>query len=41
MILSKYRLTINSKTKQPLNFAPNRLDLDVEDGIWLNAQALF
>lgn len=40
MILSKYRLSINSRTKQPLNFMPSRLDLDVEDGIWLNAQPL-
>ena len=40
MILSKYRLTINSKTKQPLNFLPNRFDLDVQDGIWINARPL-
>lgn len=40
MILSKYRLTINSKTKQPLNFMPDRIDVDVEDGIWINAHEL-
>lgn len=40
MIVSKYRLTINVKTKQPLNFVPNRIDLEVEDGMWLNAQPL-
>lgn len=38
MTISKYRLTIDSKTKQPLNFLPNRFDLDVHEGIWLNAR---
>lgn len=40
MVISRYCLTINSKTRQPLNFLPNRIDLDVQDGIWLNARPL-
>lgn len=40
MILSKYRLTVNVKTKQPFDYTPNKIELDVADGIWLNAHQL-
>lgn len=40
MILSKYHLTVHHKTKQPLSFSPNTIELDVQDGIWLNTHPL-
>ena len=40
VLLMKFRFTINSKTKQPLTFAPQSCDLDATEGIWLDPHPL-
>lgn len=39
-ILRNYKLSVNCKTKQPLDFIPRRLEVDVREGIWLDARRI-
>lgn len=41
LLLTKFRFTINSKTKQPLAFDPLACDMDVTEGIWLDLQPVW
>jgi cytochrome P450 family 6 len=38
--LKNYKVTVNEKTKEPLEFLPNTFILGVKGDIWLNVEKI-
>jgi cytochrome P450 family 6 len=39
-LLKNYKVTVNEKTKEPLEFLPNTFILEVKGDIWLNVEKI-